>query len=83
MRDLHERAEAVLVELAESANIDAPSRLRACELLLTRPVIASEDSNGKAAAPTATEDERAARAERMRVAQLASGGLVKRLPVGD
>lgn len=78
--DIHERAERVLLQVAENANLDAHARVRAAELLLSRPV--AKDSEAQQTPPTAIDAERSERAERMRVALAASGGLVKRLPVG-
>jgi hypothetical protein len=76
----HERAIAVLLQVAQNADLDAAARVRACELLLSRPPILP-DSTAQQPPPNATQVERAERAERARVALSASGGLVKRLPV--
>jgi hypothetical protein len=78
MSDNHERAERVLLQVAEDANLDASARVRACELILARHVTPQTDEPTQQREPADRAEQRE-RDERRNVAMAASGGLRRRL----
>lgn len=78
MPDNHERATAVLLQVAENADLDASARVRACELILGRPLTLSSDEPTQQREPASKAEQRE-RNDARTVAMAASGGLRRRL----